>query len=246
MKNRLSIVSMAAFLTIVVGSSASAQFPLPGSSNSAPAAAEVAAVPDGLRSARATMQTFLMATVAAADDAQRHRIADAVACLELAGIPVAAREDAGPELAIKLKEIIDRVRLVDYATIPDEANGSPYVFFQDEKTRYAIVIDRTADGQWRFSSDTVVHIDALYRSLSSRARVAGVGAAPSGLSPSLWLRERMPDVLKDKAFLMENWQWLMFFAVIVLGLILGRLSRWILRRPSERWLANREFNTPSD
>ncbi|MFT7581653.1 MAG: MscS family membrane protein, partial [Myxococcota bacterium] len=54
------------------------------------------------------------------------------------------------------------------------------------------------------------------------------------------------DVLKDKAFLMENWQWLMFFAVIVLGLILGRLSRWILRRPSERWLANREFNTPSD
>ncbi|TNF33324.1 MAG: mechanosensitive ion channel family protein [Deltaproteobacteria bacterium] len=223
--------------------------PLAQAQAQGPTAAEetgASAVPKGLESARATMRTFLTEAVAAADGDGSAHLDAAAACLDLSAIPAPSRVDSGRDLAIKLKEILDRIRLVDYDTIPDAPDGSPYVFDRDEATGLAITIARGKDGGWRFTTDTVAGIDDLFRSLESRTKVAGVAGSPANLSPSLWLRSKMPDALKNVGFLMEHWQWLTLIVLIILGTLIGRLARILLYGPVSRRLDKRDLGVPRE
>ncbi|PKN57054.1 MAG: mechanosensitive ion channel family protein [Deltaproteobacteria bacterium HGW-Deltaproteobacteria-14] len=205
-----------------------------------------AEVPKALASPRATMQTFLTEAVAAADGGGTAHLDAAAACLDLSAIPAPARLDSGRELAIKLKEVLDRIRLVDYATIPANPEGPPYVFDRDADTGVSIVIARAPSGEWRFTTETVAGIDDLFRSLEARAKVAGVAGSPANLSPSLWLRSKMPDALKKVGFLMEHWQWLTLALLVIFGVLFARLVRFLLMGPVSRRLDQRELGVPRE
>ena len=205
-------------------------------------AAEAASVPTARASARATMRTFLTA-VADADGGQDERLQDAVDCLDLSDIPASARGDRGHDLVIKLKGAIDRIRLVDYATIPDERDGKPYVFWSNDALG-RIALAPTSAGDWRFDKATVGRIDDLYRALEHKRVVAGAAGSAAGLSPALWLRSRMPDSLKQVGFMLEHWQWLALVLLIILGVLLARAIRWVLVGPVRRWLERRKWSTP--
>jgi len=221
--------------------------PLPvGAPDGAAAAEAPAEVPETLRSARATMRTFLTETVAAATEGGDAHLDLAARCLDLSGIAAPARAESGRDLAIKLKEVIDRIRFVVYEDIPDAPSGPPYVFHRDQETEVAITLAPDATGTWRFTRDTVSGIEDLYRALESRAKVAGVAESPANLSPSFWLRSKMPDALKHVGFLMEHWQWLTLIVLIVLGVLLARFIRRLLFGPVERWLDRRQLSVPHE
>lgn len=230
-----------ALLLLLLAPPALAQ--LPTAAEAADGEAEVA---KALASPRATMQTFLTEAVAAAEDGGSAHLDAAAACLDLSAIPAPARLDSGRELAIKLKEILDRIRLVDYATIPDAPIGPPYVFDRDATTGIAIVIARAPSGEWRFTTETVAGIDDLYRSLEVRDKVAGVAGSPANLSPSLWLRSKMPDALKQVGFLMEHWQWLTLVLLVIFGVLFARLVRMLLMGPVSRRLDRRDVGVPRE
>lgn len=249
MKLRPSFLApLAAALALFVG----AALPLPAqvspgagqpeadtAADAPPPAARPEPVPPERRTPRATMMSFLGAFY------QEGGMPQAVAALDLSEVPAALREMKGPELAVQLKEVLDRTRLIDPEEIPDEEAGDPYLFLSHEAGD--VVIDRQPSGEWLFSAATVAAIPDLYRALEDEEVVEGVTRASTAVSPGLWLRSKMPRSLRATAFILETWQWLGLLVLALLGLILDRLAVAAAKVVAARWLRKRvETVDPDD
>ncbi|MCA9752693.1 MAG: hypothetical protein KC591_10915, partial [Gemmatimonadetes bacterium] len=158
-------------------------------------------VPAERASARATMKTFLGAVTNAAQSNDESKLDAAVACLDLTrapGLDRAARRD----LAIQLKEIIDRTRYVDYADIPDSPDAPPYVFARGSTGE--IVIAGSESDDWQFTPDTVESIPAMLKEAMGRERVSGAADVPDYQRPVTWLRHHIPTGWRENGFLLEH------------------------------------------
>ena len=192
-------------------------------------------VPDEHHSARATMRAFLEALDPDHQADGKRRLDLAAACLDLSEVPLAVRANRGQELAIQLKDILDRTLFVDFDAIPDTAEGPRYVVL--ERQEGDVVIDRQASGEWLFTAATVRSIPDLWLATQSQELVKGVVEAPRTFA--LWLRSRLPESLQQRVFLLENWQWLGLILLALLGTLLDRLVTWLAARVLHRFLRAR-------
>lgn len=187
----------------------------------ATATAQEEVVPAELGSARATMRTFLTAMHDAS--VSPDRLDDAVDCLDLsdfAGLGAPERR----ELAVDLKEIIDRTRFVEYEELPDEPDAPPYVFLRERGGE--VVLAGGSDRAWRFTGRTVASIPALLRTAQTRERVEGAAEGPAYTSPSTWVRQHVPASFRRVGFLLEHWQWLGLLAIALFGVFVDRIAVW--------------------
>ena len=193
-------------------------------------APDIGAPPAELATPRRTMRTYLEAL--AEGDIER-----ATSALDLSGLALTERLQRvrGPEIAIELKDAIDRVRLVDYEDIPDRTDGAPYVFWRGQDG--VIEIARGADGGWRFSPLTVETLAQTRTELAEQETVEGVVTAPQ--TRSQWLRGQMPSSLTGPGFILEHWQWLTLLALVVLGVAIDLLARLLLYAIASRRLRRR-------
>ncbi len=186
-----------------------------------PSTASTAAVtaPAELASPRATMRTFLE-SLAEGD------LDTAASTLDLTstGLSERLRRLRGPELAVRLKNAVDRVRLVDYNDIPDTTEGEPYVFWSGRTG--VIEIAQGDEGAWRFSPRTIEKLNESLDELADHDMVEGVVEAPQ--TRSEWLRARMPEALLGPGFILEHWQWMVLGALVVLGVGIDLVARWLL------------------
>ena len=150
----------------------------------------------------------------------------AASTLDLSGLALSERLQRirGREVAIELKDAVDRVRLVEYEDIPDGLRGDPYVFWRGREG--LIEISRSDDGAWRFSSRTIEALEQTRAELADRDTVAGVVEAPK--TRAQWMRAQVPASLTGPGFILEHWQWLALLALIVLGVAIDLLSRLLL------------------
>lgn len=142
------------------------------------------------------------------------------------------REDAehAPELARRLCAVLDRYVAGELETLSGESAGE-----LDDGERRTVEIVGTIPGAegsteqvrmsrrgkplvWVFARTTVARIDEWYARL-----------------PNRWLLDHLPKwTLRPGPFEVPWWQWfalpVTFLAAWVLGLVLGRLSRWVLLR----------------
>jgi len=209
------------------------------------AAVKAAAPPDTLISPRATMETFLHAM----NDIKRgepQRIDDAVTTLDLSDVSPLVRRERGRDLAWMLLEVMDRTRLIDTGRIPANPTGEPYLF-----ARYKSGVIRIApmeDGRWLFDREGVSRLPMILDELSATKRVKGDDDAQY-LPWHLRLRQQIPERLKQKDFLLENWQWIGIFIIILVGVVADKLVSLVLRSLVRRW-KNRssgdEFQALSD
>lgn len=199
------------------------------------AAAETGSPASGFGTPRATMRTFLEAM---ADG----EVQSAAACLDLSGIPAGVRKIKGRELAVQLKEVIDRIRFVRYEEIPDTREGDSYVFYRHERAG-AIVIDRTESGRWLFTEATVRAVPRLYRLLHTKSAVEGVTETPTGASAAAWIRSKLPPGWLRRTLLLERWQWAGILMLVVAGFFASRLTALILR-PTVVRMMRRFHETP--
>ncbi|MEM7049792.1 MAG: mechanosensitive ion channel family protein [Acidobacteriota bacterium] len=172
-------------------------------------------------SPRATLTTFLSAFKD--DNATRARRV-AAATLDLSDLPAAARELQGADLAVQLKDVIDRTEYVDLAAIPDDPSGPPWSFL--ERGELEITLERQRNGEWLFNRQTVASIPALWRASEGQEIVEGVTEAPRTLG--LWVRSQVPPNLRRVGFLLEHWQWLGLLLLAVVGPLLARLVATLL------------------
>jgi MscS family membrane protein len=187
-----------------------------------------------LSSPRATFETFLSAMVDA-KNGDPDRVADAVACLDLASVSGVVRGEAR-KVARDLKTYLDKTELIDPRRLPLEVDGDTWTYRKTAEGQVSLV--RTDDGRWLFSGETVSSLPRLLESVRDRGFVTGIeggGGAPRTIAD--WARERMPSSATARVFILENWQWLALTVLVFLGVILDRLVRLILGAWVRRLLA---------
>jgi MscS family membrane protein len=156
----------------------------------------------GFASPRATFRTFLKSL--------RHGDLDtAIQCLDLRDVSPAARADVGAQLARRLKQVIDRNRLVVYQHIPDTTNGHPYVWLTQPNGLIDLAREYGGErkGEWLFSAATVRCIDRLFTDAETRPFVPEIrelimiDPEPTlWREPELWLRGRLPGWASASVF----------------------------------------------
>ncbi len=205
-----------------------------------PAPAVDATIPPQFRSARATMETFLKAM-------NEQRLEDAAAALDLGSLPEAVRADEGRDRAGKLLGIMDRVKLIVTAEIPNDPAGEPYTFLVDELGRVEIAPKASGPrkGEWLFTTGTVESVPALYEAYEDRPRVAGLPepAISFWAEPSRWIREQVPAEWKERRLGLATYQWIGLASILLLGLLVHWIVSLVLRVAAGRILSTRDSVT---
>ncbi len=174
-------------------------------------------VPESYATARSTVTTFLRSFY----DTDAPDLDRAASCLDLSDLPPTVRAIQGRELAVMVKQVMDRTRLIDISAVPADPDGDPWVFASYEAG--AIVVARQPSGRWMFTSDTVRRLPGMLAEVEGREVVEGVERSPDAVTPATWLRSLAPPTLRERVFLLEGWQWIGLVTVVLLGVVIGRI-----------------------
>ena len=178
------------------------------------------------------MDTFLSAM----NDIKRgdpSRIDDAIATLDLSEVSTLVRRERGSDLAWMLLDVMDRTRLVDLSKVPDRREGEAWLF-----ARYdggAVRIVRQESGVWLFDRQTVQNLPLIHDELADQVRVVGDAQDTAHLPFHLRLRAQLPEVLKQRAFLLENWRWIGLLLIATAGVLVDALVSLALRLFMRGW-----------
>ena len=205
----------------------------------APAAAAPAGPEDPFD--RGTPRSAMLGYLVAAREGDFER---AARYLDLRRIPASRRDEFGPELARKLKVILDRTLWVDFEALSPDPTGDTTDGLPKHRDRVGVIesargpvpvyldrVPREGDGVriWKISSRTVAAIPDLWEEF--------------GYGP---LAEYLPEVFFTWSLLeIQLWQWLGLVTGVLLAFGLSWfIARWILRVFA--WLVRRTENDLDD
>ena len=200
-------------------------------------------VPETLLDARATMQTFRNA-MTAVSQGEKDQVDTAISTLDLSYLPAVIQQEKGKALATMLLSVMERSKAVALSQIPRQPKSDKYVF-----GRYAqgdVNIVKQADGRWLFSQQSLRALPEIVEGLLETPTKNGSQDPQVALPFYIHLRSKLPDVLKG-GFLLEYWQWLGIFFVVIVGFIADKLVAWFLSKNVKRWKVNHTaFNGVED
>ncbi len=204
--------------------------------------------PPDRSSPRATLRTFLGGVdhawelYSARDKRFNQAFRDARECLDLSEIPPLVMREASTKKSLMIKEVLDRIELPAESEIPDvvEVTDLGLTRWTVPHTEIALlrVSEGEREGEWLFSTGTVLRIDHFYdrvRHLPYQPGRKGghVAELSSGSRATvlMGLAQVLPPWFSGEIGGMLVWQWfglallvsLLFFAVVAVG-VLGR--RW--------------------
>ncbi len=206
-----------------------------------------------LNSPRATMDAFLKAMYRLRWGTSAEWEA-ATRCLDMSNVD----SDDAQNLAEDLYAVLNRIERIDVDTLPGATDPSvqadkPFTYFPQPRGARSegqqrildeigspagrIIIAPNANGQWLFSAQTMEDLPTLYRQMQSLPTVAGRQI----VTPTRWIEARLPAFLIEERVLnVKYWQWLALLLVILLGLSIDLVVRFLLRLLARR-LAGKEF-----
>lgn len=159
------------------------------------------------------------------------RIDDAVRCLNLDDVSVMSRQQTGIETAIMLKEVIDRIIVIDYEKIPEAAEkpDEPLERWRLKNTEIVIARVRSGDrtGEYLFSPDTVARAEEFFEKVKHLPYLEDSGYGAGYKEP--WLQRNMPDWATKDLFSLAYWQWIGLFLALLVGLAMRSAARWLGR-----------------
>jgi MscS family membrane protein len=171
---------------------------------------------------RDTPRTAAVGFLQAARDGDYAR---AATYLDLRRLPPAQREERGPELARRLKWILDRTLWVEPEALSDDPDGHRDDDLAPRLDRVGtittsrgpvdVLLERgVADGGWQIAASTVAHIPALY--------------AEFGVGP---LADLLPAPLLDVHVLeIALWQWFGLVLIVLAALAIAWIGARVLIR----------------
>lgn len=196
-----------------------------------------------LGSPQGAMDTFL-ANMNAEMSGETGRWRVAVYAMNLDDLSGVGFENFGRQKAVELWEVINRLERVDIETIPAEYAGSRYVWRSLRSGQLAF--ERDAQGRWRFTPATIALTRDFLAELNKSKRVSGLPEIAFADSPYLWFRDHVPGWLLRRTVILNNYQWIGLFLVILLGVIADRLGRVIVRKIGKHQLDVRKLEFDAD
>ncbi|MCX4187115.1 mechanosensitive ion channel family protein, partial [Methylophaga sp. OBS4] len=187
-----------------------------------------------LRSPQATVKQFITA-MTKVTTGEEEAIYRAIATLDLSQVSQLIRNERGQETARLLFTIIQLADTPKLDEIPVNYRQEEYVLLRTEPGN--IVLRLNEQRNWLFSAKTVENVPAIFQALTDNQTFSVNGDDRVALPASVQLRAQMPTVLKQ-GFLLEYWQWLGLFLIIVLGSIADKVLAWILKLNVSRWRKN--------
>ncbi len=199
----------------------------------AAAAPEVASVEQRLSpvktdNPRDTMRSFMRAmdrhvqALAERDRKAEAWLDDAVRCLDLSSSNPVGRDNIGREAARHLKEVIDRVIIIDYDRVPDSTELVRWRLRGSEIAVHRMTVgDRT--GEYLFTPDTVARARDFFLKVRDLPLLDG---ATGGGFHAPWQEQWVPPSLRPEVFGVAYWQWLLIGGLIFVGLVMRQLVRF--------------------
>jgi len=161
---------------------------------------------------------------------------DAVRCLDLSGTNVVGRDAAGRDAARFLKEVIDRIIVVDYDKIP-AASDIPRWRLRGSEIALHKVESGDRKDEYLFNPDTVARAKTFF------SKVRELPLLPDTLGggfDSPWQEQVVPNSLKSEFFGVAYWQWLLIGALIFVGLVMRlvvRAAGFVIKQATKRTAA---------
>lgn len=187
-----------------------------------------------LTSPQATVKQFIsaMTEVTTGDEAAINR---AVATLDLSQVSPLIRDEKGQQTARLLFTVIQLSDTPELDAIPARPKQEQFTLLRSQAGN--IVLQVNDQQNWLFSSKTVESVPAIFESLTREQSFDADNGDVVALPASVQLRAKMPKVLKQ-GFLLEYWQWLGLFLIIVIGSIADKVLAWVLKINVSRWQKN--------
>jgi len=181
---------------------------------------------------RETMDTYLEAMKAYKrgkenqNDKLSLQIDRAARTLDLKDAPSLLRREMGREIAILLKEVIDRIIVIDLKKIPDNKE-LPRWRLKDTDITIAKIAEGPRKGEYLFSRDTVARARTFYEAIKDAPYLPGSGDGALYAPP--WIDKVIPVWANRQLFGLYLWQWVGILVSIFLGLIVKVLAQFLLR-----------------
>ncbi len=202
--------------------------------------------PASLSTPRATYQTFIGA-MEGVKQGQSERLDEAVDTLDLSAVNKLVRRERGGDLAWMLFEVLERDSSINPGSIPDTPGSKPYRLSGFDSGQLRIV--PMEDGRWLFEGEGLEKLPQILEELGDRPQTKSGSSVESYLPWHLRLRKQIPDQLKRSDFLLQNWQWLALFFIVLIGVVGDKLVSFLLQGMVRRWKARTqtsEFQMLSD
>jgi MscS family membrane protein len=177
-----------------------------------------------------TMATYINAMddykngVETGDKHLEKRIDDAIRCFDFDGI-VGAGKEYRRETAILMREVVDRVIVVDLSFVPVDKNMSSWRL---AKTNFWISKVQTGDraGQHLFNHSTIEQVRTDFETVKHAPYLQDSGGGAGYREP--WVQQHVPKWALRNVLILANWQWIGIFAAILIGLILKVIVQHLL------------------
>jgi MscS family membrane protein len=175
---------------------------------------------DSMRSFMRAMDRHVQA-LAERDRKAEAWLDDAVRCLDLSSTNPVGRDSIGREAARHLKEVIDRVIIIDYDRIPETTDLVRWRLRGSEIALHRMTAgDRT--GEYLFTPDTVARAKDFFLKVRELPLLDGTSG---GGFHAPWQEQWVPPSLRPEVFGVAYWQWLLITALIFVGLIMRQVVR---------------------
>lgn len=194
--------------------------------------------PVRLDNPRSTMASYLEAMkdykkgLEQNDEKLLNRINDAARTFNLKGISFVLRKKAGKKAALLLKEILDRVILIDLNRIPKQLENKDW--WRLKGTEITISKEKEGDhaGEYLFSPETTFRLEEFYKKIKHLDYLEGSGKGAGYKAP--WQETYIPQWIKDSFFGLKKWQWLGLFISFLFGIFIKLICDLILLKMETR------------
>ncbi|MFZ5806935.1 MAG: mechanosensitive ion channel family protein [Verrucomicrobiota bacterium] len=186
---------------------------------------------------RDTMRTFMEAMrdykqgLQTGNTALKARLDDAARCFDLADVAALNQRQTGMTAAIFLKEVIDRVIVIDYNMIPEisEQPNQPLLRWRLKDTEITIARVEKGEraGEYLFTADTTQRVWEFYDKVKHLPYLAGTTRGAGYQEP--WIQRQIPSWAMKTFWGLAYWQWIGIAMAIVLGVIMRWLVSAILK-----------------
>lgn len=199
---------------------------------------------------RDTMRSFMEAMDAykkglkTQDKRLQEKIDDAVRCLDIEDVSALSRQAFGRQAAIFLKEVIDRIIVIDYEQIPDDVGTpeSPLLRWRLKNTEITIIRMESGEriGEYLFSAATCERAEEFFNKVKHLPFLKGTGGG-AGFKASL-LERYLPEWAFRELGTVAYWQWIGLLIIIFLGLLvrffvklIGHFFIFLSKRTVTEW-----------